>query len=73
MLSDKPLIGHTYIHTKSGNEYEVIALGAIKSPNDNQWYNGVFYQRTDGTPGTYARTTANFENNFEDIKDTVET
>lgn len=73
MLSDKPLIGHNYIHTKNGNEYKVVAIGAIKSPNDDLWYNGVFYERVDGTPGTYARTTANFQNNFEDVENIVET
>lgn len=72
MINEKPLIGHNYIHIKSRVEYTVLWLGSLKSPNDDQWYNAVFYKRADEIEGVYARTVANFTNNFEEVENVIE-
>lgn len=73
MLSDKPLIGHIYIHVKTKSEYKVIGFGGIKSPNNNLWHTGIFYQKLNGSGSIFGRTIDDFKDNFEDIEDTIET
>lgn len=73
MLEDKPLIEHTYIQTRTGNEYKIVAIGKIKCPESGYWYDAVFYVRADNSPGFYSRTIQNFMSNFEDVENIVET
>ena len=73
MLDDKPLIGHTYIHTQTQNEYTVNELGKLKCPESGYWYDAVFYTRTDGSPGCFSRTVQSFVSNFKDVENIVET
>lgn len=73
MLDESPLIGHTYIHTSSTYEYIVLAIVSVRIPNDNMWYRGVLYQNANTPQGTYVRTVADFQKNFESIDNIVET
>lgn len=68
----KPDVGGIYIHIKSGNKYEVVAIGKMKVPGLG-WCDSVNYAREDGSSiVTYTRTMTDFQSTFSDGDGVIE-
>ena len=66
-----PDVGGIYIHVKSGNRYEVVAMGMVKI--NGEWKHSVNYVREDGSNATtFTRTIGDFQASFADADGVIE-